>query len=41
MLIMDHAPLKWLQSTKTDSAWLTWWSLALQPFVFTVEHQEG
>lgn len=39
ILITDHAPLRWLQSAKTDKACIIHWSLALQPFCFSVEHQ--
>lgn len=33
-LITDYAPLKWLQTTQTDNAWITLWALTLQPFHF-------
>ena len=35
----DHRSLKWLNRLKENNSRLTRWSLALQPFSFTVEHR--
>lgn len=37
-LVTDHAPLKWLSTTKTDNACIMRWALALQPFKFRKLH---
>ena len=37
----DHRSLKWLNRLKENNSRLTRWSLALQPFSFTVEHRAG
>ena len=37
----DHRSLKWLNRLKENNNRLTRWSLALQPFTFTVEHRAG
>ena len=39
--LTDHKALKWLQDFKEKNSCLTRWSLSLQPFVFTVQHQKG
>lgn len=38
MLITDHDPLKWVQSTKTDNARIMHCALAFQTFNFSIEH---
>ncbi|MGH0143181.1 UNVERIFIED_CONTAM: hypothetical protein FKN15_019131 [Acipenser sinensis] len=40
-LVTDHAPLKWLNTMRDTNARITRWSLALQPFNFTVKHRSG
>ena len=40
MLVTDHAPLKWMASTK-DNFRVTRWFLALQDFRFQVDHRPG
>ena len=37
----DHRSLEWLHRLKENNARLTRWSLALQPYSFTVEHRAG
>ena len=37
----DHRSLEWLQRMKGDNARLTRWSLALQPYNFTVTYHAG
>ena len=37
----NRALLTWLQTFKDKNARLTRWSLALQPYTFTVQHQKG
>ena len=37
----DHRALEWLNKLKENNARLTRWSLALQPFQFTVRHRAG
>ena len=37
----DHRSLEWLQRMKGDNARLTRWSLALQPYDFTVSYRSG
>ena len=37
----DHRALTWLDRVKENNGRLTRWSLALQPFQFTVEHRPG
>ena len=37
----DHRSLEWLDRLKASNAKLTRWSLALQPYHFTVEHRPG
>ena len=37
----DHRSLEWLDRLKSDNARLARWSLALQPFQYTVVHQPG
>ena len=37
----DHRALQWLQRFKDKNARLTRWSLALQPYTFTVTHRKG
>ena len=37
----DHRSLEWLDRLKENNSRLTRWSLALQPFNFTVEYRAG
>ena len=37
----DHRALQWLQQFKHKNGRLTRWSLALQPYTFTVTHRKG
>lgn len=37
----DHRALQWLDRLKENNARLTRWSLSLQPFKFTINHQAG
>ena len=37
----DHRALQWLTKFKDSNHRLMRWSLALQPFVFTIQHREG
>ena len=37
----DHRLLEWLDRLKENNPRLCQWSLALQPFDFTVEHRSG
>ena len=37
----DHRALQWLDRLKETNSRLTRWSLALQPFKFTVQHRSG
>ena len=37
----DHRALQWLQKFKEGNSRLMRWSLALQPYQFTVEHRKG
>ena len=37
----DHRVLQWLDRLKETNSRLTRWSLALQPFKFTVQHRSG
>ena len=37
----DHRALQWLDRLKDSNPRLARWSLALQPFQFTVEHRAG
>jgi len=37
----DHRSLEWLDRIKDNNARLTCWSLALQPYKFTVEYRAG
>ena len=37
----DHKSLEWLHRLKENNSRLTRWSLALQPYCFTVEHRKG
>ena len=37
----DHRVLQWLQQFKDKNRRLTCWSLALQPYTFTVTHCKG
>ena len=37
----DHRALQWLQQLKDKNGQLTRWSLALQPYTFTVTHHKG
>ena len=37
----DHQPLAWLHRMKNTNARLTRWSLAIQPYTFTVIHRQG
>lgn len=41
MVVMDHAPLAWLQQMKDSSPGLTRWQLTLQPYAFFVKHRKG
>ena len=36
-----HPALQWLNNFKEKNSRLTRWSLALQPFTFTIEHKKG
>ena len=40
-LITDHAPLRWLATSKDSNARVTRWFLELQDYKFTVEHRPG
>ena len=37
----DHRSLEWFHRLKENNSRLTRWSLALQPYCFTVEHRKG
>lgn len=37
----DHRALQWLDRLKESNSRLARWSLALQPYSFTVEHRSG
>ena len=37
----DHRALVWLDCLKENNAWLTRWSLSLQPYVYSVCHRTG
>ena len=37
----DHQSLEWLERLKSHNAKLTRWSLALQPYQFSVKHRPG
>ena len=37
----DHRALTWLDQMKDQGGRLTHWSLALQPYKFTVVHRKG
>ena len=37
----DHLALQWLERLKDNNPRLALWSLALQPYQFTVEHRAG
>ena len=37
----DHRALEWLDRVKENNGRLTRWSLALQPYQFTVEYRPG
>ena len=41
ILQTDHRALKWLHQFKEKNSRLTRWSLALQPYVFTIQHRKG
>ena len=41
ILQTDSKALKWLQQFRDKNARLTRWSLALQPYTFTVQHRKG
>ena len=41
LLVTDHAPLKWMATTKDSNARVTRWFLALQAYRFRVEHRPG
>ena len=41
VLQTDNGALVWLHSMREKNASLTRWSLALQPFTFTVQHRKG
>ena len=40
-LLTDHNPLVWLNRVAGDNARLLRWSLALQPFDFTIHYRPG
>ena len=40
-LVTDHAPLKWMSTSKDTNARVTRWFLALQDYNFKVEHRPG
>ena len=37
----DHRALQWLTRFKDNNSQLMWWSLAMQPFQFQVQHRKG
>ena len=37
----DHRALEWMDKLKENNARLTRWSLALQPYSFTIKHRSG
>ena len=39
VIVTDHRSLEWLDRLKENNTRLTCWSLALQPFDFTVVHR--
>ena len=41
VLVTDHAPLKWMATSKDKNARVTRWFLDLQNYNFTVEHRPG
>ena len=41
MVQTDQTALEWLNRLKDNNTRLTRWSLSLQPFEFTVNHQAG
>ena len=41
VLQTDHKALRWLHNFRDKNSRLTRWSLALQPYAFTVEHRKG
>ena len=41
VLQTDNRALTWLRTLKDKNARLTRWSLALQPYTFTIEHRKG
>ena len=40
-LVTDHAPLRWMSTSKDHNARVTRWFLELQDYKFTVEHRPG
>lgn len=40
-LVTDRAPLTWLHKMKDTNPRLTWWYMALQPYVFTIWYRKG
>ena len=38
---MNHRSLVWLNKLKESNSWLTGWSLAVQPFNYSVVHRAG
>ncbi|CAM5084186.1 unnamed protein product [Eretmochelys imbricata] len=40
-LVMDNAPLQWMQRNKEKNARVTRWFLSLQPFQFRIRHRAG
>lgn len=41
MIQTDHCALEWLYRLKDNNSRLTRWSLALQPYQFTVRYRAG
>ena len=41
MVQTDHRALQWLNTFRESNSRLTRWSLALQPYTFTIQHRKG
>ena len=37
----DYQTLQWLSNVKDENSCLVWWSLALQPYQFEIQHRKG